>query len=120
VSLLGDLARAARKGQRALRDAQRVVDAVEGAAVNLRGVAAGIEHAVALVEGGAAQTRGLLAAADKAVGRATRPAPVTVAARVTSPAPTRPSKPSPAPQDSADEVVEAEVIDFGVGPRSRL
>lgn len=121
MSLFGDLARIARKGQRALRDAERVVGAVEGAVVNLRGVAAGIEHTVAVIEDGAAQTRKVLDTAERAMNRATRPAPIAVTARV-SPSTPRTRRPSPAPAVSAadDEVVEAEVIDFGAAkPRRR-
>lgn len=118
MSLFGDLARIARRGQRALRDAERVVGAVEGAVVNLRGVAAGIEHTVAVIEDGAAQTRKVLDTAERALNRATRPAPVAVAARVTPSAP-RARGPSPAPAVN-DEVIEAEVIDFGgASPRRR-
>lgn len=109
MSLLRDLARVARRGQRALRDAQRVVDAVEGAAVNLRGVAAGIENTVAVIEGGASQARAVIGAVDKVVQRATKPAPVVVAARES------PSRTRRAPSHgSAEDVVDAEVIDFGV------
>lgn len=119
MSLFGDLARIARKGQRALRDAERVVGAVEGAVVNLRGVAAGIEHTVAVIEDGAAQTRKVLDTAERALNRATRPAPIAVTARVTPSAP-RTRRPSPAPEAADDEVIEAEVIDFGAAkPRSR-
>ena len=104
MSLFADLTRAVKAGRRAVRQVQATVQAVERGAADVQALARGVEGAAGQLKAAGAQVRQTLAGADEALSRAAPPVKATVR--------------TPSRRDgSPDEVVEAEVIDFG-GPRS--
>ncbi len=111
MSLFTDLTRAVKAGRRAVQQVQATVQAVERGAADVQALARGVEGAAEQLKAAGAQVRGVLATAEGALERAAPP----VAAKVTSRARTPASKPG----SREPEVVDAEVIDFGVGTSRR-
>lgn len=103
MSLLRDIARAAKAGRRAVRQVQATVQAVERGAADVQALARACEGAAEQFKAAGTHVRSALAGVEGALGRVSAP----VAAKVTV----------RSPQDA--EVIDAEVIDFGPAPRGK-
>lgn len=118
MSFFDDLARATKAGRRAVRQIQGAVQAVERGAADVQSVAGAISNAAEEVKSAGAGVRRVLSHAEEAISGAGKPAPRRVSVG-TSAGPRKGSAPRPPAHRAAGEVevVEAEVIDFGVAPR---